>query len=372
MRKPHSLPPDCLYVSFERADDFDRVRHRLSLFETFAMDEPRPATIRSTGRLETHGLRALAVSSRPLRIRKGMTAEDAFRVTLLECLAHVAGNVGAVTRSREVEGLHQLRVGLRRLHVAFAAFGEEFRNAELRDLRKRAKTFAVALAPARDLDVFVDELFAEPVAAMRDDDSFRTLRERANAARDESWNHAVETVSSVDFAIFLDDVAAAAEGRAWIARDAVHGDFKTRLAARAPISSIAARMLDEHLMRARKRGRHMKSLSQRDCHRLRVSLKKLRYAAEFYGPLYGKKKVRRYVARLKRLQDLLGGLNDVAQVGAILSRLISDETTPPRTQADLCFSAGLVNGWHRARAASMGEKALKRWDRFKRAEPFWA
>jgi CHAD domain-containing protein len=300
-----------------------------------------------------------------------MSVEDAFRVTVLECLAHVAANVAAVTRSREVEGLHQLRVGLRRLNVAFSAFGDEFRNPVLRELGKRTKAFTDAIAPARDLDVFAGELFLPPAEAAGYDEPFRTLSERTERARADAWDQAVEHVSSVDFAVFLDDVAAAAEGRSWMSRTLSEEDFRTRLAIRAPVMSVAARLLDEHLVRTRKRGRHLKTLAQRDCHRLRIALKKLRYAAEFYGPLYKKKKVRRYVMRIKKLQDLLGALNDVAQVRATLSRLTADETTAPRAQADLYFAAGLINGWHRARAARMSRRALKRWDRFKHLTPFW-
>src|ERR1700729_3150225 len=126
------------------------------------MDEPRPATIRSIGPAPPHHFEALAVGARPLKIGRGMSVEDAFRVTLLECLAHVAANVAAVTRSREVEGLHQLRVGLRRLAVAFAAFGEDFATPAQRELQERTKAFTAAIAPARDLDVFAEELFAPP------------------------------------------------------------------------------------------------------------------------------------------------------------------------------------------------------------------
>ncbi len=334
------------------------------------MDDTRTATIRTTRSHRAHDLHALAVSARPLRIGSGMSVEDAFRVTLLECLAHVAANVAAVTRSREVEGLHQLRVGLRRLSVAFSAFGEEFRSPSQRELQARTKAFSAAIAPARDLDVFAEELFTPPAQAMGDDKAFRLLRERLEQARAEAWDQAAERVASIDFAIFLDDVAVAAQSRAWISL--TDTDFKTRLAIRAPVKSVSARLLDEYLMRARKRGRHVKTLAQRDCHRLRLALKKLRYAAEFYGPLYKKKAVKRYMTRLKELQDLLGALNDAGQVRATLSRLTADESVAPRVQADLFFASGLVNGWHSASAARLGKNALKRWDRFKRTEPFWA
>jgi CHAD domain-containing protein len=334
------------------------------------MEEPRPATIRTTTRPAPHDFQALAVSARPLRISKGMSVEDAFRVTVLECLAHVAANVAAVTRSHEVEGLHQLRVGLRRLAVAFSAFGEEFNTPAQRELQQRTKAFASAVATARDLDVFVEELFPPPAEAAGADEAFALLGERVEKARLDAWDQAVERVSSVEFAVFLDDVAVAAQTRSWSLPTGA--DLKNRLAVRAPVKSVAARMLDEYLVKARKRGRHVKTLEQRDCHRLRISLKKLRYAAEFYGPLYKRKKVKRYLKGLKELQDLLGGFNDAGQVRATLSQLMTDSGVNPRTLADLYFASGLVNGWHCARAMSLGRSALKRWDKFKRMDPFWA
>ena len=336
------------------------------------MDQSRTATIRSTGHLRLQEVHALAVPARPLRLRRSMTLEDAFRATVLECLAHVAANVAPVVRSRDVEGLHQLRVGLRRLHVAFAAFGDEFRTPALMDLKARTKAFTDAIAPARDLDVFIDELFVPMAEQLGHDDAFRILRARAEEARIRAWDEAVEHISSHEFSVFQDDVAAAAEARSWLGGHDIAIDLKARLAVRVPVMKAAGRMMDEHLMRVRKRGRRVKSLEQRDMHRLRIALKRLRYATEFYGPLYKKKVVKRYLAHLKRLQDLLGALNDVAQVRSVLARLIADESTTPHTQADLCFAAGLINGWHRAGAERIGKKALRRWDKFKRQDPFWA
>ena len=63
---------------------------------------------------------------------------------------------------RSVEGLHQLRVAFRRLEVALGAFGREFGQDWLEELRGRAKILSGRLAPARDLDVFVGKLLADP------------------------------------------------------------------------------------------------------------------------------------------------------------------------------------------------------------------
>ncbi|HEY4126254.1 MAG TPA: hypothetical protein VGM36_16635, partial [Rhizomicrobium sp.] len=49
------------------------------------------------------------VKARPVRLMKEMTTEEAFRVSLLECLAQISANIPAV-RMRQSEGAHQLRV----------------------------------------------------------------------------------------------------------------------------------------------------------------------------------------------------------------------------------------------------------------------
>jgi len=338
------------------------------------MDDPRGATIRSTGDHRLHEVRssALAVTARPLHLHRRMSLEDAFRATVLECLAHVAANISPVVRSRDMEGLHQLRVGLRRLHVAFSAFGDEFRTPALMALKARTKAFADAVAPARDFDVFIEELFAPMAERLGHDESIEILRARAEEARRIAWDEAVAHIASAEFAVFQDDVAAAAETRTWLGGLNVAADLKAHLAVRVPVKSAAGRIMDEQLMRARKRGRRLKSLEQREFHRSRIALKRLRYAAEFYAPLYKKKAVKRYLGRLKKLQDLLGRVNDVAQVRAVLARLVADEPASAHGRADLVFTAGLINGWHRARAERMSKKVLSRWDKFKRQEPFWA
>src|SRR5215472_5479690 len=142
------------------------------------IDEPRAAVVRSTARPLTGDEVTRIVRARPVRLTRKMTVEEAFRVTVLECLAQVAANTPAIVQARDVEGLHQMRVGLRRLHVALYAFGDEFRTPALKELRKRSKAFTDAIAPARDLDVFLEELLPEPETAGNGSEAFKLLRER--------------------------------------------------------------------------------------------------------------------------------------------------------------------------------------------------
>jgi triphosphatase len=56
-------------------------------------------------------------------------------------------------------------------------------------------------------------------------------------------------------------------------------------------------------------------------HQLRKELKKLRYASELTSALFKRKGVKRYLAALGELQEVLGALNDVAVGRSVLARL---------------------------------------------------
>src|SRR5207344_2569259 len=122
------------------------------------MEEPRVAIVR-TYRPAPGGAVAHSVHARRVHLRRRMTVEEAFRATVLECLAQVGGNAPAI-RARDPDGVHQIRVGLRRLQMALKSFGDYAQAPELKALGKRGRALADAFGPARDLDVFAAELLA--------------------------------------------------------------------------------------------------------------------------------------------------------------------------------------------------------------------
>ena len=319
------------------------------------MDDPRPASIHS---LVRHNVGpAQPVKSRATRIDRDMRPEDAFRATLSDCLTQMTANAATLRAGRSVEGLHQLRIALRRLEVALKAFGEEFRQEWLGDLRGRAKILSSRLGPARDFDVFLTELLDLP-AEEGDRESFASLRIRMEELRGRAWKQAIDCVAGSDFALFAEDIAALIHSRLPMAHD-------TRL------DHVARRLLRRQQQRAVKRGRKAKSGEEGDLHRLRIALKKLRYTAEFLAPLYPKKKVRRYVGKLRGLQEHLGALNDIAHVRTTMHMLMRD-SDGKRAQPAERYAAGVVAGWYRSRRPEIAKKALRRWKRFRKVKPFWA
>jgi len=310
------------------------------------------------------------VKARAAILPKNIPAEDAFRLTLLQCQWHIAANIPAVVESREIEGLHQMRVGFRRLRVALTSFGSDFRNSALEALRARAQKLAEKLAPARDLDVFITELLEPAARANGAVESFDLLRARAGEARRTAWDFAAAHVLSPAFAQFMSDFGDAINRRAWLSHS---GRIRKNQAAfEAPASELADRVLGKRLKSSLKRGKHFNKLSDEDRHLLRISLKKLRYTAEFFAPFYDSDEVVEFTLRLSDMQDILGAVNDVVVARETLAKLthMSDDMAE-RPSADMSFAAGIVYGWHLDRAAHIVKKGGKRWKAFARSKPFW-
>jgi triphosphatase len=317
------------------------------------------------------GLRALEGKSAGTRKAGRMelpadaTAEEAFSVTLSHCLRHIARNTTAVTQARDPEGIHQIRVGLRRLRVALSVLGNTFRVGPFEDLRARAKKLGDSLASTRELDVFATELLA-PVEVLSKKQGLAPLHEALEDLRKTSWDEAVALVRSSEFTGFLLDLAAAIETRAW-REGATPEDLAEFLHATRALAPAA---LDKRLKKACKRAKHLSKLDIAERHRLRIALKKLRYTAEFFAPLYESGPVTEFLVRLGKLQDLFGTLNDAAMAEHILDTIVKHGGEPGSSV--LGKAAAFIEGWHQSRIPLTWEKAKKRWRRFAKTEPFWA
>jgi triphosphatase len=310
----------------------------------------------------------------PSLLPRDIKVADAFRLTVVQCRWHVAANASVFIENREPEAIHQLRVGLRRLRVALASFGGEFRSPEFEVVRLRAKDIGRQLAPARDLDVFASELL-EPVAgANGSQEAFCVLRQRAQEARRRAFGDAFAAISGTRLRMFMRDVTEITDGRGWPFPLGQGGNALNEVHAyEMPARRVAERILAHRYKRACKRARHLESLSSAQRHALRIELKKLRYTAEFFVPFFDPADTRKFLERLARMQDVLGAVNDVAVAKSILEKLISfPQSDDGLSGSELSFAAGLVYGWHLERAAHKWREAMSRWKKFARTRAFWS
>jgi CHAD domain-containing protein len=135
-----------------------------------------------------------------------------------------------------------------------------------------------------------------------------------------------------------------------------------------PASALAGRVLTRLHRKALKGGAHFARLQPEARHDLRITLKKLRYATEFFLPAFaGNSSAKRYLARLSKLQDALGHAND----GTVTRSLLYNVTVQAESSPDLHRAAGALIGWLARDRLAAAKSLRKRWREFKATPDFW-
>ena len=134
--------------------------------------------------------------------------------------------------------------------------------------------------------------------------------------------------------------------------------------------ALGGRLLDKRHKRVLKHGREFEQLADADLHRLRISLKKLRYASEFFAAQFPDGEPRAYIRTLRRLQDDLGWLNDAAVAEHCLKGLLAANQRGKNLSA-LGVAAGQVIGWNARAWEDARARIVGDWHAFAAAEPYW-
>ncbi len=122
-----------------------------------------------------------------------------------------------------------------------------------------------------------------------------------------------------------------------------------------PVARFAPEVLRARTRRIVKKGRRIADLDPRRRHKLRIAVKKLRYASAFFASLFDggkvKKARKRFEQDLKALQSALGKLNDMA-VRRDLARKFAHPRRRSSKAPQKAFAAGLLTGREQSRAAA--------------------
>ncbi len=295
------------------------------------------------------------------KLRPATPLDGAIAIVLRNGLAHMLANLPALEGGDKVEAVHQMRVGARRLRSAMDLFGEAFPTTELNGLRVEAKRIGGVLGEARDWDVLVKRLREGPLARFAQEPGFEALAsavEAKSAAGHVAAGRLVDEGAIARFALKLERFVAA---RGW--RES-GGDITLR-ALDEPAAAFAARTLDRLDRKARRRGRGFRKLAPDKRHKLRIAVKHLRYATEFFAGIFDKESADRFVAKASRLQDALGELNDAA-IGLRLVR-----TLGPARDLEFAHAAGVVIGYCARESDADGAAHAKAWRDVLKAAKAW-
>jgi len=291
-----------------------------------------------------------------------MSTADAFRVIGRSILQQIAANKTAIERL-DPEGVHQMRIGLRRLRALFAKL---VGNQETERIKSELKWLTSELALARDLDVY-ERSKVEPLR--RSAPMGRGMKElegelafRLAAA----FGRAKDAVNSLRYRTLLLDTLQWLEIGYWARR-------ARRYRVRS-VERFAAHVLARRTKKAMKKAKSLRKLDSRHRHKLRIAIKKLRYATDFFEHLFAKRKAKkrlsRFSVRLKDLQDRLGALNDI-KVHQELAPQIAAGGPPHKNGRARAFAAGIVSGREQSEIEPLLGAADGDARKFRRVHPFW-
>lgn len=311
------------------------------------------------------GERPAWIKGRKVDLPPRITVDNAIGRVVALCVEHWLANEAATVDGRDPEGVHQMRVALRRLRSAVSLFGHALPAEQGDWLGGEAKWLANTLGPARDWDVFAAELLA-PVLDMRpEDDGLKRLAAATEAARVEAYEAVRQTIGGPRYTTFVLELVAWLERRGW----RLAATDRARRALDETVDDLARRELGRRHHKVEKRGRRFESLSTEKLHELRIAVKKLRYGVEFFAKTFGGAKGKRYREALSGLQNSLGHLNDIATAERLLAEALRRVPTNRRRPVER--AAALVLGWHLGRQANVRSEAAAGWQALSAAKPFW-
>lgn len=321
------------------------------LFElALALQESIPVHLeRRTKAARGYGLMSGALPQ-PARAEKIALEPDSsvfegFPVLAQSCIDHMIANEAAVMDGSNPEGVHQMRVGLRRLRALVAMFRPLLTEEVGGYLKEELRWLHGSLAPARDWDVFIDETLGR-IAARQDGfpglDATIRLAERA---RDEAYIQARTAVRSSRLTKLLLRLDVWLGNGDWADRS---DPAKVRTLD-GPLKEFAADALERRDRRMRKLGNRHAKLEEAGLHKLRLRSKNARYVADFFRSLYREKPARRYSAAVRDVQDHLGALNDAVVSRGLLDDLAARAERARISRHEIAQARALVTGWNAGR-----------------------
>ncbi len=290
------------------------------------------------------------VRAKPVVLAPELTVEQGLARLLRSGLDHWIGNEAAVRRHRSAEGVHQMRVALRRLRAVLSQV-RPMLPAAARSHGEDLRWLAARLGRARDWDVMLSETLLPVEAAFPHDPALAAVRRAAVAARDAAYADLEADLDGERYGRLACGFAAWSFGYGW--RQQPLSPAAVRLF--QPLAPYAADAMGRRCRKLFARVDRPSRLPSEAQHELRKRVKRLRYLLEFFEPLLPAKRTRGLLKHLAGLQDGLGRANDAAAVRGLLEQIA--------TAGDPLVARGIgqVLGWVAAAGRDAGAAIDREW-----------
>ena len=250
----------------------------------------------------------------------------------------------------EAEPLHQMRVATRRLRAAVALFRSVLHGSRERIYTRDLPWIGHAAGAVRECDA-IGKLIAQRGDRLTPDlaGSMREILEAMAVRRREEHRKFVNILESKRYS----------QACARLCEPIL------RAGAERTEMGIAAPVLLKRLVRSVFRAaRHVKiDAEPRRFHRLRIKIKRMRYCLEIVEGSSADKRIRKALARLEDMQEILGQHQDAVVAKAWLSEFaIARGASPTAT-----LTAGALIQSFSSRREKLASRGCQRWQRFQRS-----
>jgi CHAD domain-containing protein len=246
-------------------------------------------------------------------------------------------------RTGEIEAIHQFRVANRRLRAAVELFASVIHGSRVNFLRRELHWLGATAGASRECDV-TEELMRDRSLRL-DRESLEYLApifEALSLMRREEHSKIDEMFSSKRYRTLMERLASAPI---------------RKLSPTTVVSEMAPAMFRPIARSVMRAGAKLEPESPSELfHRLRIRIKRLRYAFEMNEELAGKRG-RKAVTRLAELQELLGQHHDAVVAIEWLRRFAGTSNAPPPS---LLAAGSLIQSLHR-RQQKLSTRATRRW-----------
>jgi CHAD domain-containing protein len=276
-------------------------------------------------------------------LSSGATAGDLVRRAIAASVVRLIQHDPVIRLDLDPEGVHQARVATRRLRSDLRTFGSLIDPVWAAELRDELGWLASILGHVRDGDVMLERMRRRS-ALLPEPSSRGTARLLATleAARDDAHTELLSTLRSERYVALLDRLVAAAKTPLLLLEADLPAPAVLPALVRRPWRSLAKRV---------------KALSDvptvEELHDVRIRTKRVRYAAEAVGPLFGRQ-ARAFAGAAADLQEVLGDLNDAV----VAESWLRDWARRSRSMQGV-FAAGELAGLERAAA----DRSRSRWEK---------
>jgi triphosphatase len=259
-----------------------------------------------------------------IKLSKNMTLENAFEVMAFHCISQLESSTFILTTSYDIEALHQMRVGLRRID-AFLGFYNDILEIPVA-LKSELKWLGRHLSLARDCDVLIHSTLPMINNKKQNEKKYSNpklieyLVDKLEI--EEKHKQIIAIIGSQRYIKFLKKLKTCL---------LMHDKQKTfptkqQFTMSQEIKKVASVKLKEQFKALINLYQNINIKRRKNIHRIRIATKKMRYSIELLQSLYSKNKVSAYIKNLVKLQDSLGLFNDIKLAHKLLKELDKTDT----------------------------------------------